>query len=265
MLSVLYLLMCRLVRLIGGPSRSEASKDVETAVLRHQLGVLRRQVARPALCRRDRAFLAAASRVLAGPAWNSDPSLQPVPAEGESPSPRVSVTRCIQATTSGDFDGDGTGDKAEFVEVVSGSVSCDRAGLVFVLFVSQELVIRFGSGQTLEQPFTECRGGLCACVFEAPDPDGDGRDELAVDVSSGGAIGLVEFHLVDRDGIGPLVSIHAEDVGDGLSGPWRVHTTMVLRDERLVVTATSDSESSFPGTSGVPSFSETAPLDNEWS
>lgn len=226
----------------------------------------------------------------------------------EKPEPTVSVTRCIQATTSGDFDGDGTTDDAEFFEIVSGSVSCDRGGEVFGNLSSQEVVIQFGSDQTLEQPFTDCQGGLCAYVFEAADLDGDGRDELAVDVSSGGALGLVEFYRVDPDGIRPLViadpgdppyvdpgpailgggfdsglqspivcrvtddgarelvSIHAQNVGDSLSGPWEVHeTTMVLRNERLVVTSTNDSEASFPGTSGIPSFSRTAPLDSECS
>ncbi len=215
---------------------------------------------------------------------------------------------CSQATTSGDFDGDGTTDDAEFYEIVSGSVSCDRGGEVFENLSSRELMIRFGSGQTLKQPFTDCQGGLCAYVFEPTDPDGDGRDELAIDVSSGGATGLVEFYRVDPDGIRPfviadpgdppyvepgpailgggfdsvvqspivcrvnddgtreLVSIHAENVGDSLNGPWRVHTTrMVLRNERLVVTSTNDSERSFPGGSGIPSFSRTVPLDNECS
>jgi Tol biopolymer transport system component len=247
-------------------------------------------------------------QLTSGPEWNTYPSWHPVPADEASPSPTVSVTRCTKARTSGDFDGDGITDDAEFFEIVSASVSCDRGGEVFENLSSQELVIRFGSGQTLRQPFTDCQGGLCAYVFEPTDLDGDGRDELAVDVSSGGAIGLVEFYRVapngihplvvaepgdppyvesgpailgggfdsalqspivcrvDHDGTRELVSIHAENAGDGLSGPWRVHTTtMVLRNERLVVTSTNDSESSFPGTSGIPSFSETAPLDNECS
>jgi len=247
-------------------------------------------------------------QLTSGPEWNTDPSWHPVPVEEGGPSPTASVTRCTQATTTGEFDGDGTMDDAEFIEVVSGTVSCERGGVVFALLTSQELVIRFGSGQTLEQPFTDCQGGLCAYVFEAADLDGDGRDELAVDVSSGGATGLVEFYRVNQDGIRPLViaepgdppnvepgpailgggfdsglqspivcrvnddgtrefvSIHAENVGDSLSGPWRVHTTtMVLGGDQLVVTSTDDSESSFPDTSGIPSFSETAPLDNECS
>jgi hypothetical protein len=233
-------------------------------------------------------------QLTSGPEWNDDPSWHPVPAEGESPSPTVSVTRCTQATTAGDFDGDGTVDNAEFVEVVSGAVSCDRGGDVFEHLLSQELMIRFGSGQTLEQPFADCQGGLCAYVFAASDLDGDGRDEFAIDVSSAASTGLVEFYRVDPDGIQPLViaepgdppyvepgpailgggfdsglqspiackvnadgtrelvSIHAENVGDSLFGPWKVHTTtMTLRDDRLVVISTSDSERSFSKASEV--------------
>jgi hypothetical protein len=37
---------------------------------------------------------------------------------------------------------------------------------------------------------------------------------------------------------------------------------MVLEGERLVVISTNDSESSFPGTSGIPSFSDTAPFED---
>jgi len=247
-------------------------------------------------------------QLTSGPEENTDPSWNPVPGEGQSPSPGVSVTRCTQATTAGDFDGDGTTDNADFIEVVSGSVSCDRGGKVFENLSSQELVIRFGSGQLLQQPFADCQGGLCAYVFAAADLDGDGRDELAVDVTSAAALGLVEFYRVDPDGIQPLIiaepgdppyvepgpailgggfdsvlrspivcrvnddgtreflSIHAENIGDSLSGPWEVHTTtMVLREDRLLVTSTSDSRSSFSGTSEIPSFSRTSPLENHCS
>jgi hypothetical protein len=142
-------------------------------------------------------------------------------------------------------------------------------------------------------------------VFSATDLDGDGRDELAIDVSSGGATGLEEFYRVDPDGIRPLfvaepgdlpyvepgpailgggfdsvmqspivcrmkddgtrelVSVHAENLGDSLSGPWQLHTTtMVLQGNRLVVNSTDDSESRFPGISTIPSFSESAPFEN---
>jgi hypothetical protein len=223
------------------------------------------------------------------------------PTQSASPS----ETRCVQARTSGDFDGDGATDDAAFVEVVARSLSCGRSRQVFENLSSQKIEIRFGSGQTLERTFIDCQGGLCAYVFVSTDIDGDGRDELAIDVSSGGAAGLVEFYRVDPDAIRPLViaepgdrsyvepgpailgggfdsglqspivcrlnddgtrelvSIHAENVGGPLSGPWEVHvTTMALRGERLVVTSTADSRASFPGTSGIPSFSKASPFEN---
>jgi hypothetical protein len=45
-------------------ARGDAAKDLELLVLRHQLGVLRRQIPRPRLEPTDRALLAAVSRVL---------------------------------------------------------------------------------------------------------------------------------------------------------------------------------------------------------
>src|SRR5947207_953272 len=51
--------------------RSERVKDIEILVLRHQLRVLERQVARPQLGTADRALLAAFSRTLPRSAWSS--------------------------------------------------------------------------------------------------------------------------------------------------------------------------------------------------
>jgi len=48
-----------------------AEADLEIVVLRHQLTVLRRQVKRPVYRRTDRAFLAAASRLLPSELWRS--------------------------------------------------------------------------------------------------------------------------------------------------------------------------------------------------
>src|SRR6266536_4041115 len=69
-LSFLYLLARWLVGRLLGRLRSEHAKDVEIAVLRHQLEVLRRQVKRPELRPADRAFLAVLSRALPRRRWS---------------------------------------------------------------------------------------------------------------------------------------------------------------------------------------------------
>jgi hypothetical protein len=70
--------------------RSEEFKELEIVVLRHQLSVLRRQLHRPQLNSGDRAFLAAASRVLPRPTLglvpgHSDDAASPASAPGCSP------------------------------------------------------------------------------------------------------------------------------------------------------------------------------------
>ncbi len=67
--SILYFLFRRG---FGLTARSdEAAKDMEIVVLRHQLRVLRRQVGRPRFRPADRAFLAAAARLLPRDRWPS--------------------------------------------------------------------------------------------------------------------------------------------------------------------------------------------------
>jgi hypothetical protein len=69
--SVLYLALRRLIDRSGCGSSSVTSQDVEIAFVRHQLNILRRQMRRPHLRPTNRAFLAAASRLLPRDRWAS--------------------------------------------------------------------------------------------------------------------------------------------------------------------------------------------------
>jgi putative transposase len=70
-LSLVYWSLRRLLELAVLRSRSEREKEIEILLLRHQLRVLERQVARPRLTPGDRALLAAFSRLLPREAWSS--------------------------------------------------------------------------------------------------------------------------------------------------------------------------------------------------
>jgi putative transposase len=64
LLSLAYLMIRTLLRLLVPNGQDEAAKDLEVIVLRHELSVLRRKNKRPRFRRSDRAFLAAAARRL---------------------------------------------------------------------------------------------------------------------------------------------------------------------------------------------------------
>ena len=62
--SLLYLFLRRVLGLASSNDRIAAEAELEIAVLRHQVAILRRQVKRPIYRASDKAFLAAASRLL---------------------------------------------------------------------------------------------------------------------------------------------------------------------------------------------------------
>jgi hypothetical protein len=70
-LSFGYLVLRQMLNLTVPVVRGERSKEVEILVLRHQVGVLRRQVYRPDLLPADRAVLAAFSGLLPRPRWST--------------------------------------------------------------------------------------------------------------------------------------------------------------------------------------------------
>ena len=71
LISLVYWALRRLLELVLLRQRSEHSKELEILVLRHQLHVLQRQVARPRLRPDDRLLLAALSRSLPRSAWST--------------------------------------------------------------------------------------------------------------------------------------------------------------------------------------------------
>jgi putative transposase len=65
------MLLRRLLGIFSSEGRTAEQVQLENLVLRYQLAILRRQVKRPVYSRRDRALLAAASRILPRMRWNA--------------------------------------------------------------------------------------------------------------------------------------------------------------------------------------------------
>jgi putative transposase len=66
---LMYLMFCKVMEWLALLTRSSAAKDAELLLLRHEVVVLRRRVARPRLDWADRAVLAGLARRLPRWAW----------------------------------------------------------------------------------------------------------------------------------------------------------------------------------------------------
>lgn len=69
-LTFLYVIVGRTFRLLVGRLASDAHQDVEIAVLRHELVILRRRVKRPRYCAADRAVLTTFAQLLPRRLWH---------------------------------------------------------------------------------------------------------------------------------------------------------------------------------------------------
>ncbi len=70
-ISLAYVLVCRLLALVVLLARGDRSKELEILVLRHELSILRRQARRPRFSECDRLLLAAFSRLLPRRSWHA--------------------------------------------------------------------------------------------------------------------------------------------------------------------------------------------------
>jgi hypothetical protein len=69
--SLVYVVACRLFAFVLLLARSDCSKELEIVLLRHELSILRRQARRPKLAESDRLVLGTLGRVMPRGSWQA--------------------------------------------------------------------------------------------------------------------------------------------------------------------------------------------------
>jgi hypothetical protein len=95
LITLCYVVLQRVLQLVTLRFRSVECRELEIVVLRHELGILRRQVQRPSFTAADRVFLAAASRLLPRVKWTSFHSKRAT-SRGRSPSALILNTTHLE-------------------------------------------------------------------------------------------------------------------------------------------------------------------------
>ncbi|SRR6266511_62970 len=95
--SLLYLFLRRILDFCHSKERSATDAELEIAILRHQLAVLRRQVRRPVYRASDRAFLADREQT---PSARSVAFVPPAPGDSLSLAPRARGQEMDQAAST---------------------------------------------------------------------------------------------------------------------------------------------------------------------
>ncbi len=137
-------------------------------------------------------------------------------------------TVCSESESSGDFDGDGSADRAKLYAAVPlpesdcGPESLE-AGWRF------ELAVELGS-TTFTAPFGDCINPPDCKLLPGSDFDGDGRDELAMTLSATSS-SVSAIYRITETGMHPLVLEAPGDPGFLEPGPIRLggHQTSVMR------------------------------------
>jgi hypothetical protein len=159
------------------------------------------------------------------PASSSSPTGPNPTSAGGSPQPTGYEVLCLESLLKADVDGDGTlDDVALWSPGVAGSCDSPQVGVQWVLHVSGGKLATSTPGVDfygVDQAFSDCEQPDACRLFAAPDVNGDGKAELAIQLSADGGtrfFGLYELEGFDTAGGPHFARIPVVVPGDPESG-----------------------------------------------